>query len=488
MPVQPNHSIRALVFGASGYIGSYLVPLLTSSGFKVRACSRSAEVLQAREWPQVEVVAADSLVPASLHNALAGIEVAYYLVHSMSAGKHFARLDLQAAANFAAAAEQAGVKHIVYLGGLVPKGADSEHINSRKATGEMLRNSGSVPVTELRAGIIVGPGSAAFEVMRDLVFHLPVMLTPKWVRSKSPPIALDDLLQYLVLIALNEQAFNKVYDTAGSEYLNYEQMMRVLANVAGVRAPLIIAVPLLSPKLSSYWLKYVSSVPTNIACALIEGLRHDFKAQDAPLRELIPLPLLDFRTSVERVFAIERKNGLQSRWVEGAFSIRQQRIDVAYYAKKAGGCAFTPASPESLWRVLCTIGGNKRYFYLNFLWTLRELIDWAVGGVGRNRKRRHPSELRLGDKVDSWTVMGMEKEQRLTLQFGMRAPGAGVLEFEISQTDDGQSCIRATAYWHPAGVLGLLYWYALDPAHWTIFKGMTKAICKQAEALEEKSD
>ena len=485
MRAHHTHSIRALVFGASGYIGSYLVPLLMNHGFTVRASSRSAEVLEAREWPGVENVAANALVPDSLDTALAGIEVAYYLVHSMSAGKHFAGLDLAAAANFAAAAEQAGVKHIIYLGGLVPEGADSEHISSRKATGETLRNSSTVPVTELRAGIIVGPGSAALEVMRDLVFHLPVMLTPKWVRSKSPPIALDDLLQYLVLIALNEQAFNQVYDAAGPEYLCYEQMMHVLADVAGFRAPLIIAVPLLSPKLSSYWLKYVSSVPTNIARALIEGLRHDFQAEDAPLRQLIPLPLLDFRASIERVFAIERTNGLQSRWVEGAFSIRQRRIDFSYYAKKAGGCAITTASPQSLWKVLCTIGGSKRYFYLNFLWTLRELIDWLVGGLGRNRKRRHPSKLRLGDKVDSWTVIGLKKEQRLTLQFGMRAPGAGVLEFQLTHTSDGQSCLCATAYWHPAGVLGLLYWYALEPAHWIIFKGMTKAICKQAEALEQ---
>ncbi|SMF19936.1 Uncharacterized conserved protein YbjT, contains NAD(P)-binding and DUF2867 domains [Alteromonadaceae bacterium Bs31] len=478
-----SHPVKVLVFGASGYIGSYLVPELLKHPFNIRASSRNKALLAARQWQGVELVQADALDPESLLKAMAGVDLAYYLVHSMGEGKNFAKTDLRAAENFAKAAEKSGLKHIIYLGGLVPENAKSEHINSRRETGERLRSAGSVPVTELRAGIVVGPGSAAFEVMRDLVFHLPLMITPKWVRSFSPPIALENLLSYLVQLALRKEAYNKIFDAAGPESLNYQQMMNSLAEVAGRRKPLILPVPFLSPKLSSYWLKYVSSVPTNIARALIDGLKHDFFADDQSLRELVPQALYDFRSSVERVFSMEQQHAVQSRWVEGAFRIRKQRIDYAYYAKKAGGSAIANARPEQVWQVLSTIGGTQRYFYLNGLWTLRETLDWLIGGPGLNRQRRHPAELRLGDKVDSWTVIGLEPYKRLTLAFGMRAPGAGVLEFELSERDKSQCEITAKAYWHPAGAPGLLYWYSLELAHLVIFKGMTEAIARQAEGI-----
>jgi uncharacterized protein YbjT (DUF2867 family) len=401
----------------------------------------------------------------------------------MAAGRDFDRLDLQAAANFAAAAADAGVRRIVYLGGLVPEDADSEHIRSRRDTGDVLRQ-GRVPVTEVRAGIIVGPGSAAFEVMRDLVYHLPVMVTPRWVRAKSPPIALDNLLEYLVRLPEIDEAAGQVYDAAGPQTLTYEEMMRVLADVAGRRRPLIVPVSALTPRLSSYWLKYVTSVPTRVAQALIGGLRHDFTADTAPLQALVPQPLLDFRASVEAAFAAERESRVEARWVEGAFNMRKGRIDYAYYAKRASGSALSTAAPAALWKVVTAIGGDNRYYYLNTLWTLRELMDWLVGGHGLKRGRRHPHDLRIGDRVDSWEVIGLEPERRLTLAFGMRAPGAGVLEFEIRPETDRHTRITATAYWHPAGLPGLAYWYALEPAHRVIFGGLTREIALRAEALE----
>lgn len=478
-----KHEGLRLVFGASGYIGSNLVPYLCKHQVQVRAVSRRLDVLKARGWSDVEIRRADAMEPESLDAALEGVDIAYYLVHSMAAGRDFGRLDLRCAENFAAAANRAGVRRIVYLGGLVPDDADSEHITSRRDTGEKLRQ-GKVPVTEIRAGIIVGPGSAAFEVMRDLVYHLPVMITPQWVRAKSPPIALDNLLEYLLRIPLLNEAADKIFDAAGPENLTYEQMMRLLAEVAGRRPPLIVSVPVLSPQLSSYWLKFVTAVPTNVARALIGGLKHNFFAKAEPLRQLLPQRLLDFRESVVAVFEAERHSRVQARWVEGAFSMRKQRIDYAYYAKRASGSALSSASTESLWKVVSAIGGDNRYYYLNSLWKIREFMDWLVGGRGMRRGRRHPQDLRVGDQVDSWEVIGVEPNRRLSLSFGMRAPGAGVLEFEISRVSQESNRITATAYWHPAGFLGLAYWYSLEPLHQIIFNGMTREISVRAKALD----
>jgi uncharacterized protein YbjT (DUF2867 family) len=430
----------------------------------------------------VELCEADALVRDSLDEALADVDTAYYLVHSMAAGRDFGRLDLQAARNFATAAERAGVRRIIYLGGLVPDDAASEHIRSRRDTGEMLRR-GRVPVTELRAGIIVGPGSAAFEVMRDLVYHLPVMVTPRWVRAKSPPIALENLMEYLVRLPAIDAAAGRVFDAAGPELLTYEDMMRTLADVAGRRRPWILPVSVLSPKLSSYWLKYVTSVPTNIAQALIDGLRHDFHADTTALRELVPLRLLNFRESVAAAFAAERSNAIEARWVEGAFSMRKGRIDYAYYAKRASSSAVGKATTAAVWQVVSAIGGGNRYYYMNWLWSLREFHDWLIGGHGLRYGRRHPQDLRVGDKVDSWEVLGVEPGRRLTMAFGMRAPGAGVLEFVIDPLSERESRVTATAYWHPAGALGLAYWYSLEPAHKFIFRGLTREIMRRAEDL-----
>jgi uncharacterized protein YbjT (DUF2867 family) len=468
-----------LVFGASGYIGTHLVPRLLAAGIPVRAAARSPAVLEARDWQGVELVAADALKPRTVEAALRDVDTAYYLVHSMAAGRDFGRIDLEAAANFAAAAAAAGVRRIVYLGGLVPPTADTEHIVSRRRTGDALRQ-GPVPVTEIRAGIIVGPGSAAFEVMRDLVFHLPLMVTPRWVRAKSPPIALDNLLEYLVRAPGIAETAGRILDAAGPEYLTYADMMRVLATEAGRRPPWIIPVPVLTPRLSSYWLRLTTAVPTPVARALIEGMRQDFVADPDEIRRLIPLDLLDFRASVRAAFEAERQHTVAARWTEGAFAFRNYRPEYAYYAKRAGGSALAQARPEQVWEVLAGIGGNNRYFYLNGLWKIREIMDWMVGGPGMNYGRRHPTELRVGDMVDSWRVIALEPQRRLTLFFGMRAPGSGVLEFELTPEDDGTR-ISATAFWHPAGVWGLLYWYALVPAHLFIFKGMTRAIARRAE-------
>ena len=472
---------RYLVFGASGYIGTHLVPFLQQNGLSVRAAARNLEVLQARNWDRVELVQADALDSASLDDALSGVSVAFYLVHSMAAGKDFSKLDLLAARHFATAAANAGVQRIVYLGGLVPENASGEHIVSRRETGDVLR-SGPVPVTEVRAGIIIGPGSAAFEVMRDLALNLPAMVAPRWVRAKSPPIALENLLAYLLGVARSEQAAGKVYEAAGPEQVSYQEMMVMMAETAGKRRPIIIPVPILSPGLSSYWLGLVTAVPPDIARALIGGLKHDFHADDAQLRELVPQRLLTVQEAIARAFSAERSHRMLARWTEGAFDQRGFRHDTAFYAKKAGGSARGAVSTAALWAQVIGIGGSNRYYYMNWLWWLRELMDWCVGGAGFSRGRRDPYDLRLGDVVDYWTVIGIEPERHLTLHFGMKAPGSGILEFVLRPLADGDTEITITAYWHPRGVWGLLYWYALVPAHLFIFRGWTRAIIRRARA------
>ena len=479
-------SPRYVVLGASGYIGSHLVPELLRAGCCVRAVARNREVLEARGWEGAELVAADALKPETLVPALRDADVAYYLVHSMGAGKSFGTLDVEAARNFAAAAAEAGVRRIVYLGGLVPESASSAHILSRRQTGDTLRE-GSVPVTELRAGIIVGPGSAAFEVMRDLVLHLPLMVTPRWVFAQSPPIALQDLLEYLRRAPQCDETADAILDVAGPEHLTYAQMMRILAEEAGHRPPTVIPVPLLTPKLSSYWLRLVTAVPTPIARALIDGLREDYRADDSEIRRLVPQELHDFRSAVRDVFRAERERDVAARWTEGAFMFRNYRLDYSYYAKKAQGSTVTTASPEAVWPIVTAIGGENRYYYANALWKIRETLDWLVGGPGRNYGRRDPAELRVGDMIDSWRVIGLEPERRLTLWFGMRAPGSGVLEIELTPQAEGGTEITVVNHWHPAGVWGLLYWYALAPAHSLVFSGLARSIARRAEASSTAS-
>ena len=485
-PLPRGDGPLVLVFGATGYIGSHLVPRLLREGCAVRASGRSIKVLEAREWPGVELVEADALSPDSLPGALAGVDIAYYLVHSMAAGQNFGRLDVQAAENFAAAAGEAGVRRIVYLGGLIPAGADSEHLVSRRETGVRLR-SGRVPVTEIRAGIVVGPGSAAYEVVRDLVNHLPLMLTPRWVRSKSAPIALDNLLEYLVRVAFLDEAAEQVLDAAGPDYISYEDVMRRYGEVVGKR-PLIIRVPVLSPELSARWLSLVTSVPASVGRALIGGLKHDLPADDAELRRLVPQKLLSFRESLTAALEAERSQTVAARWSEGLLMFRGFRPDNAFYAKRASGTAVGRVSPSAVWNVVATIGGRNGYYTMGWLWWIRSVMDWLVGGPGLSRGRRHPTELRIDDRIDYWTVLALQPAQRLTLHFGMRAPGSGVLEFEVEPEPAASAEVRTrltiTAYWHPQGIWGLLYWYALIPAHLFLFRRMSRAMLRRAERFD----
>ena len=470
---------RVLVFGASGYVGTNLVPRLLAHGSTVRAAARRRAALEARGWPDVELVAADALQPATLPAALEGVDVAYYLVHSMAAGSDFPRLDRTAAENFRDAAARAGVKRIVYLGGLQPPGGTSAHLASRSETGAILRE-GSVPVTEVRAGVIIGPGSAAFEVIRDLVFHLPAMVTPRWVRSRSQPIALDDVLEYLVRLPEIPEAAGAIYDVGGPEVLTYEALMRQFGELVG-RQPLIVPVPVLTPELSSYWLNFVTAVPTNIARALIAGLEQDVLADDTAIRALVPLQLKSYREAAAAALAAEREAEAGPRWTEGSMVYRQNRPDFAFYAKQMSGDAVSSAPGAALWREIASIGGENGYYFLDKLWQVRGCVDELAGGVGLRRGRRDPHDVAIGDAIDFWRVVAVEPGRRLTLLAEMKLPGSAALDFELRPEPDGRTRVVVTAYFHPAGAPGLLYWHALTPAHALIYNGLAKAIAERAE-------
>ena len=470
---------RALVFGASGYVGTHLVPALAARGATVRAAARRRSVLEARDWPGIELVQADALAPDTLGPALAGVDVAYYLVHSMAAGRDFPRLDREAAENFRAAAERAGVRRIVYLGGLQPAGDASTHLASRGETGGILRQ-GTVPVTEVRAGVIIGPGSAAFEVIRDLVFHLPAMVTPRWVHSRSQPIALDDVLDYLLRLPEIPQAEGAIYDVGGPEVLTYAQMMREFGDLVG-RRPVTVPVPVLTPRLSSYWLNLVTAVPTNVARALIDGLEHDVLADDAAIRALIPLPLKTYRQAVEAALAAERSGTAAARWSEGSMLYRRDRPDFAFYAKQMSGEAVAAAPADAVWREVAAIGGDNGYYFLDAAWRVRGCIDELAGGVGLRRGRRDAHAVAVGDTIDFWRVVAVEPGRRLTLLAEMKLPGSAALDLEVRPEGPGRTRIVVTAYFHPAGAPGLLYWHALTPAHVVIYRGLAKAIAERAE-------
>ena len=446
----------------------------------MRAAARSAALLEARQWQGVECRDADVLKPETLAPVLTSIDVAYYLVHSMGSGGDFQERDRTGARNFAEAAKRAGVSRIVYLGGIQPSDEASAHLASRRETGDLLRGSG-VPVTELRAGIVVGPGSAAFEVIRDLVNHLPVMTTPRWVTSRSQPIALGDLIEYLCAVAESAGAAGATFDVGGPELLSYAELLRQFGQVTGKRCH-IIPLPVLTPRLSSYWLDLVTSVPASVVRPLIDGLRHDLPAHDAEIRRLLPIPLHTYREAVVAALREERATPLPIRWTEGALAFRGYNPDVSFYSKGARVQTPVQAPSERVWELVASIGGNRGYYYANILWRLRGLLDRCVGGVGMRRGRRHPHDIRAGDAIDFWRVVEVDPGRRLTLVAEMKVPGAASLEFEVIPNTPETCTLVTAARFHPAGLLGLLYWSVLLPVHDKIFSGMPDVIRRSAEA------
>jgi len=476
-------SQRILVLGASGYIGQHLVTRLSEQGFTVLAAARQIDRLKKQHLSGVECYSLDLNQPDALPALLAQVDTVYYLVHGMGEGGDFIRHERQVALNVRDALRKTPVNEVIFLSSLqVAEEEQSDHLRARQITGDLLRESG-VPVAEVRAGIIVGAGSAAFEVMRDMVYNLPVLTPPRWVRSRTTPIALDNLLYYLLQLLNHPAAEHRIFEAAGPEILSYQQQFIRFMAVSGKRRPLI-PIPFPTRWISVWFLNIITSVPSTTARALIQGLKHDLIADDRALRALIPQPLIAFDEAVRRTLKEEEQLVNSSDWGYDAQAFARWRPEYGYYPKQAGCTVNTSASLAALWKVVNQIGGKEGYFFGNALWKTRGAMDLLVGH--RLAKGRPENEyLQTGDAVDSWKVIIVEPEKQLTLLFGMKAPGLGRLSFTLRDKGDHRE-LDVRAWWHPHGMPGLCYWLLMIPAHLFIFRGMARRIAHLAEQITIK--
>jgi len=475
-------SQRILVLGASGYIGQHLIPRLTEQGHEITAAARRIEWLEEQNWPHVSCRYVDVYRPETLTAALWQIDAVYYLIHGMGDGDDFIEKERQAAENLRDALRGSNVKQVIFLGALQPEGSSSPHLIARKLTGEILRQSG-IPVTELRASIVVGPGSAAFEIMRDMVYNLPILTPPRWVRSKSSPVALDNLLTYLTGLLQHPAQENRIFDVAGPEYISYQTMFERFIKISGKKRWLI-PVPLPTRFISVWFISMITSVPTSIASALIQGLNHDLPADGKPLQALIPQPLQTFDEAVKETLRREDEVVDSADWGYDPEARARWRPGYGFYPKHAGCELDTQASSEALWHVVQQLGGKEGYFYANILWQIRARMDDMIGnGIVYGRPQR--DTLEVGDLVDGWKVITKKPLRQLALMFGMKAPGLGRLTFSIKDLGDRRQ-LDVRAWWHPAGFSGLLYWFVMMPAHLFIFRGMAKRIAQLAEEYDNQ--
>jgi uncharacterized protein YbjT (DUF2867 family) len=475
-----------LVTGATGYVGGRLVPRLLAAGYRVRCLVRDPARLQGRAWlDQVELATGDMLQPASLVAALRGVQTVYYLVHSLGGGDDFSERDLQAARNCANAAKPAGVERIIYLGGLGDPQADlSPHLRSRHETGNALREAG-VPVTEFRAAVIVGSGSLSFEMIRYLTERLPVMICPKWVFTRTQPIAIRNVLDYLVAALECPASAGRILEIGGRDVLTYSEMMTGYAQARGLKRHLL-AVPVLTPRLSSYWVHLVTPIPANIAQPLIKGLGNEVIVRDATARQLFPLiELFNYETAV--CLALEKldSRGVETAWTDALTSSQGDKTPVSLISSEGmiieRRQRTVSTKTDAVYQSFSQLGGARGWLYMDWAWQLRGMVDRLFGGVGMRRGRRDSEALRVGDTLDFWRVEAVEPGRLIRLRAEMRVPGRAWLEFKALPQTNGQTLLTQTAFFEPKGLFGLLYWYALYPIHSLIFSGMIRKIAESSQ-------
>ena len=482
---QPDSPL-VLVAGATGYIGGRLVPRLLKLGYRVRCLVRDPARLQGRPWQHaVEIAAGDVLEAESLVDALQGVRAAYYLVHSLGGGADFHRRDVSSARNFSRAACAAGIERIIYLGGLAEAAPDlSEHLRSRQETGEALR-TGGVPVTEFRAGVIVGSGSVSFEMIRYLTERVPIMICPRWVYTRTQPIGVRDVLDYLTAALAVPESRGRVIEIGGSEVVTYGEMMTTYAEVRGLRR-WMAPVPVLTPRLSSYWVNLVTPIPSAIARPLIEGLRNENIVRDPSALRLFPhIQPVSYRIATERALAALRTGDIETAWSDALSAIRGEVPPVVLTIQEGmileHRQRLLRASAAQVFRTVSGLGGTRGWLYMNWAWEMRGLIDRLFGGVGLRRGRRDPDRLRVGDALDFWRVEAVERDCLLRLRAEMKVPGRAWLQFQVKPEDTETSLLSQTAVFAPKGLAGLLYWYALYPFHNLIFSGLLDRIARRAE-------
>jgi uncharacterized protein YbjT (DUF2867 family) len=470
-----------LVTGASGYIGGRLVRALSAAGCRIRCTARRPEFLRSRVDPAVQVVQGDVLEAASLDAALEGVHTAYYLVHSMADEGDFAERERRGARNFAASARRAGVRRIVYLGGLGGDGQLSDHLASRREVGEILRASG-VPTLEFRASIIIGSGSLSFDLIRLLVGRLPVMIVPRWVRTAAQPIAVEDVIAYLAAAFTSPVTGSHVVEIGGAGRASYADIMREYARQRGLRR-VMIPVPFLSPRLSSLWLSLVTPVYARVGRKLVEGLRNETVVRANLAERLFPaIRPRGLREAIERALRNEDREFAETRWSDAlSASGTTGRLAGANFGSRIvdSRVITVPVPPCEAFRPIRRIGGETGWYYGNWMWRIRGFLDRMAGGPGLRRGRRDPEQARSGDVLDFWRVEEFQPDRLLRLQAEMKVPGRAWLQFEVEPAPGG-STIRQTAIFDPHGFLGLLYWYVLSPLHAFVFEGMLRGIGRSA--------
>ncbi|UCC84193.1 MAG: SDR family oxidoreductase [Gemmatimonadota bacterium] len=468
---------RILLTGASGYVGGRLLKALEGGGERVRCLARRPEFVRARVGAATEVVQGDVLDLESLRRALGGVDVAYYMVHSMGSRGDFEEEDRRAAENFAAAAREAGVRRIVYLGGLGRGTGLSRHLRSRHEVGRVLRESG-VETIEFRASIIIGSGSLSFEMIRALVEKLPVMITPRWVSERAQPLAIEDLIEYLVAASGAEIEGSAIYEIGGADRVSYMEIMKEYARQRGLRR-LMIRVPVLSPRLSSLWLGLVTPLYARVGRELIDSVRHATVVNDEASSGAFAIRPRGIREAIERALVNEDRELAETRWSDALSSGATSSWGGAKFGSRIvdSRSVSLPVSPAEAFRPIRRIGGDVGWYYGDFLWRLRGFLDLLVGGVGVRRGRRDPERLAPGDTVDFWRVERYEPCGLLTLYAEMKLPGRAWLQFEVHGGEHG-STLRQTAIFEPLGLAGLLYWYVLYPIHKLVFSGMLRGIVR----------
>lgn len=474
--------MKVLLTGATGYIGKRLLPVLVGKGYKVVCSVRDINRFNPEKSikDKIEIIENDLTDKASLNNIPNDIDIAYYLVHSMSMSSNYDELEKQSALNFKEALNKTKAKQVIYLGGIVNSETLSKHLKSRKNVEEEL-SKGNYALTTVRAGIIIGSGSASFEIIRDLVEKLPIMITPKWLKTKCQPIGITDVIKILTGILDNDQTFNKSYDIAGEEIFTYKEMLLNFAAVRGLKR-VIWTVPVMTPKLSSYWLYFVTSTSYKLAISLVDSMKIEVVAKNNDLNKILGIKPLSYKESIERAFKKIEQNEIVSSWKDSTISGRLDYKISEYIKVPQFGCykdirkkhiEHLPSCLNKIW----SIGGETGWYYANWLWKLRGFLDKSTGGVGLRRGRTSSDRIQAGDTLDFWRVLYANKaEGRLLLFAEMKLPGEAWLEFQI----EGNILIQ-TASFRPKGLLGRLYWVCVYPLHGIIFKGMIKKLTEEVK-------